>query len=214
MTAIIFDLDGTLLYTIQDLADSMNLVLKEENLPTHPVQAYKLFVGEGIGKLVERALPQEARIPARLARCQKRMNEIYERRWNVTSRLYEGMEELLNALVQKQIRLALFSNKPQEFTQKIVNSYLKKWTFEVALGATTLFPRKPDPQGALHIAATMKLSPGQFLYLGDSGTDMKTAKAAGMFAVGCTWGYRGTSELLSTGAQKIINHPGELLALL
>jgi phosphoglycolate phosphatase len=212
--AVIFDLDGTLLDTIEDLADSMNAALQEEGHAVHAIDAYRYFVGDGIENLVRRALPESARNEESVNRGKAAMETEYNKRWNAKSRPYTGVPELLDELTQRQIPIAILSNKPEPFTLLAINELLSPWTFFPIRGARPDTPRKPDPTGALVVAEELGVEPAKCLYLGDTDTDMKTAVGAGMYALGATWGFRLGEELLRTGAQTLLDEPMELLELL
>ena len=212
--AVIFDLDGTLLDTIEDLADSMNAALQGEGHAVHAIDTYRYFVGDGIENLVRRALPESARDEESVNRGKAAMESEYNKRWNAKSRPYTGVPELLDQLTQRQIPIAILSNKPEPFTLLAVNELLSPWTFFPIRGARPDTPRKPDPTGALVVAEELGVVPGKCLYLGDTDTDMKTAVGAGMYALGATWGFRPGEELLRTGAQILLDEPMELLELL
>jgi len=205
--AAIFDLDGTLLDTLQDLADSMNYVLESQGLPIHEREKYKYFVGNGLYNLVKRTLPPDRREESYIRYCHGLLKEEYAKRWADTTKPYEGIPELLDKFTALKYRLAILSNKPHEFTKLVVEKFLSHWNFEVVFGEREGVPRKPDPAGAIEIAELMGIPANEFLYFGDSGTDMATAKAAGMFAVGVLWGFRGADELLENGADLIIEKP-------
>jgi phosphoglycolate phosphatase len=211
---ILFDLDGTLLDTLEDLADSMNEVLIGLGFPTHSVEAYKFFVGEGVEVLVRRVLPEDHRTPEIIEQSLLRMREVYGRSWRLKTRLYAGVPELLDALSGRRLKLAILSNKVDDFTQIMVADLLASWRFDRVLGARPARPKKPDPAGALEIAKDLQLAPAQFLYLGDTPIDMKTAVAAGMFPIGVLWGFRPAEELRSGGARLLIDHPLDLLPVL
>ena len=212
--AVIFDLDGTLLDTIEDLSDSMNAVLIKEGFPTHDTEAYKYFIGTGVRNLVSSALPEGSRDEALIERCVAGMKKEYSLRWKDKTRPYAGIPELLDSLNRLDIKMAVLSNKPDEFTKLIVSELLSGWKFDVVFGERPTVPRKPDPSSALEISRLMGLNPQDFLYLGDSGTDMATACAAGMYAAGALWGFRKAGEMLAAGAKKLIENPSELLLLL
>ena len=211
---VLFDLDGTLVDSLADLADSMNRVLTRQGLPSHPVQAYRYFVGEGIVKLVQRALPAEARQPDFIDECVREMRQEYASHWADTTRPYPGIAELLDALTARQIEMAILSNKPDELTREVVRTLLPEWHFAAVSGARETIPRKPDPAGALRIADLLHRNPADFLYLGDTNTDMQTARGAGMFAIGALWGFRTAEELKENGAQTLLSVPIELCRLL
>ncbi|MCL5058495.1 MAG: HAD family hydrolase [Actinobacteria bacterium] len=212
--AVLFDLDGTLLDTIQDIAESMNEVLDIYNFPAHPVEAYNYFVGNGVEELARRVLPEGCRDQKTVSACVSALRSEYGRRWLNNTRPYEGVPELLDALVARGSKLSVLSNKPDDFTKIMVAGLLPRWPFEPVLGARPSVPKKPDPAGALEIARQLSLPPEDFLYLGDTGTDMKTAGAAGMYPVGALWGLRTAEELQSNGARIIIKKPVELLDIL
>jgi phosphoglycolate phosphatase len=212
--AVMMDLDGTLLDTLQDLADSMNSTLRDFGFPVHELEEYRYFVGEGMENLVKRSLPDSARTDPLVSRCFEVMRRTYEHNWNVKTRPYPGIPELLDALTARGLKMAVLSNKPHDFTQKAVEGLLPAWRFEAVMGERPPTPRKPDPSSALEIANRLGIEPGRFLYLGDTAIDMKTANAAEMYAVGVLWGFRGAEELIAGGAKKLIAKPAELLELL
>lgn len=206
--AAVFDLDGTLLYTLDDLADSLNETLKEEGLPIHDPDKYRLMVGNGLEMLVVRALPEPMRIPAHVRPILLKFTEKYRGNQVSKTKPYPGIETMLDQLSQRGLRLAVLSNKAHANTQEVVEHFFPG-RFDLVLGMRPEVPPKPDPAGALEIADQLGLKPSSFLYLGDSGVDMKTALASGMYPVGVTWGYRGEEELRRAGAMKIINSPEE-----
>lgn len=210
-SAVIFDLDGTLLDTIEDLADSMNLVLQKHGFPPHDVESYKIFVGDGLRNLVLKAIPDNIVDEAIIESCVASMSKEYGSRWNVKTRPYDGIPELLNTLESMGIKTAILSNKPHSITEMVVAELLPQWSFEVVYGERPSVPRKPDPAAALEISSILGVSSESCLYLGDSGIDMETANAAGMYAVGVLWGFRKADELLAAGAKKLIGKPAELL---
>ena len=212
--AVLFDLDGTLLDTLDDLADATNAALGRLSFPQHPLVAFRYFVGDGMENLVRRALPPEHRIAAMIAECGALVRQEYSARWAVKTRPYAGIPELLDGLVARGMVLAVLSNKPQEFTRLCVSQMLTRWPFQQVVGAQPSLPGKPDPAGAIAISRQMGLAPQQYVYLGDTNTDMQTAVAAGMFPVGATWGFRTPDELLKSGAKLLLEKPTELLDFL
>jgi phosphoglycolate phosphatase len=210
--AIIFDLDGTLLDTLDDLADSMNTVLKGFGFPRHEISAYKYFIGNGIEKLVERALPDSQRDENMLKRATEEMKAVYSRNWAEKTHPYEGILALLDSCVDRGLQMNILSNKPDGPTQKAVSHFFAQWHFEVVWGARPSVPKKPDPSAALEISARLGVSPQDFLYLGDSQVDMLTAVSANMYAVGALWGFREAEELIAAGAQILVDRPSDLLA--
>jgi phosphoglycolate phosphatase len=215
--AIIFDLDGTLLDTLEDIADSANSVLANYGFPTHNLDSYRYFVGNGLVKLMISALPNEKRDRAindgTIEACVEAFGEAYARRWNAKTRPYKGVPEMLDALTARRLKLAVLSNKPDHFTKKCVSELLSPWTFDIVLGQRNGIPRKPDPAGAQEIVEYLKIAPAHMLYLGDTAIDMQTAVAAGILPVGVLWGFRPRHELEDSGAQVLLERPQEILNL-
>ncbi len=212
--AVLFDLDGTLLDTLEDLADSMNATLEILGLPGHPVEAYRRFVGKGVENLVQEAAPAARHDLALRAELLTGMREQYAHHWSNKSRPYPGILELLGALDERGVVKTVFSNKPHDFTVLCVTELLRDWRFDAVYGLLDGVPRKPDPTGALRVAAEVAIPPAEFLYLGDTDIDMKTAIGSGMFPVGALWGFRTGDELLASGAERLVAHPLEVLELL
>jgi phosphoglycolate phosphatase len=142
------------------------------------------------------------------------MREVYALRWNRTTAPYPGVPEMLSELQKRGVPLAVLSNKPHPMTTKVVSAVLPSWKFEVVLGAEAKFARKPDPGGALEIARRLNVEPKRIVYVGDSDTDMRTATAADMRAVGALWGFRDAAELTAAGADVVVRHPSEIVDLL
>jgi phosphoglycolate phosphatase len=212
--AIIFDLDGTLLDTVEDLADSANATLVAFECDPYPVKDYHFFVGDGLLGLVKKILPEEKLTPEIIEQFAVRFKEEYALRWNKKTVPYEGVPAMLDAIKEIGIPTAILSNKPDEFTQRCVNDLLPDWTFNIVLGQTLDFPKKPDPASAWYLAQRLNVHPKRVLYVGDTGTDMQTAKNAGFYPVGVLWGFRPQAELEANGAETLIAKPGELLDLL
>jgi len=213
-SAIIFDLDGTLLDTLRDIANAANTVLAGHGIPTRDIDEYRYFVGDGMRMLIHRALPEGKRSGETMDDLVEEFRRVYVRNWNVTTRPYPGVSDMLDAVSSRPLGLAVLSNKPDNFTKMCVTEFLSAWTFDVVLGSRPEAPRKPDPTTALAIARTLGVVPKQILYLGDSAVDMKTATAAGMFPVGALWGFRSRTELEESGAQALIERPADLVPLL
>lgn len=211
--AVIFDLDGTLLDTLDDLAESMNAVLAGRGLPVHPVWAYRYLVGDGMPTLVRRALPIGHRGPEEAALALEEMRVEYDRRWDAQTRLYDGVGDMLDELTHMGLPLAVLSNKPDDFTHLTVERLLARWSFAAVQGLRDDVPRKPDPAGALGMAAGGGWEPERCLYVGDSSTDMVTARRAGMVAAGVTWGFRDREELWASGAQAVVETPAQVMDL-
>lgn len=213
-SSVVFDLDGTLLDTLEDLGDAVNRVLVDHGFPAHPMDAYRYFVGDGSAVLIERALPESARGSDVYRECLAAFMADYDRSWKVKTRLYDGISEMLDSLTALAIDLAILSNKSHQFTVNCVRDMLSKWRFKAVFGLREDVPRKPDPAGALEISRLLGEAPDRMLYLGDTAIDMQTAVSAGLFPVGASWGFRTREELLENGAKALIDHPRELLHLI
>ena len=212
--AVLFDLDGTLLYTLTDVADAMNKARVHFGFSPHPVDAYKYFIGESVETEAQRALPESARDPEFVRKVAVYSEEIYDKCWGDNTHPYPGIPELLTELPRRGLSLVILSNKNDRFTKVMVEKILPQWRFKIVQGALPDVPLKPDPTMALQIVKKLVIAPEQFLYLGDTSTDMKTAVAAGMFPVGCLWGYRTADELIESGAKVLIDNPLDVLKLL
>ena len=212
--AILFDLDGTLLDTLADIADSMNAVLSSLGFPTHEADEYRYLVGDGVETLSRRALPDGSRSDELVQKCIGLMGVEYSRRWGKATRPYEGIPEFLGLLEARGIKRAVLSNKPDEFTKLMVEHYFRGSSFHAVRGARPSVPKKPDPFAALEIARGLDVLPSRTMFLGDTDTDMRTACNAGMYAVGVLWGFRGAEELLKNGARELVSRPDEVLGLL
>ncbi len=215
--AVIFDLDGTLLDTLDDLANAANGALHSAGYPQHPVSAYRQFVGNGLRMLVRRALPagEADRIgPADFETLVKRTGDNYARDWAVTTRPYPYVPELLQELRRRDLPLAVVTNKPHEWTLRMLKHYFPDEPFLFIQGAMPDLPHKPDPAGALKAARHLGTAPNETVFVGDSNVDMLTAHNAGMVAVGVDWGFRGAKELQESGADRILYTPLGLLAFL
>ena len=192
---VIFDLDGTLLNTIADLAAATNYALTQFGYPTHPTDAYRFFVGNGINKLFERALPEEERTPENVLRIRSKFVPYYNIHNADLSRPYPGIEELLNLLQQHHFQLAVASNKYQAATEKLVAHYFPEIHFTAVFGQREGVNVKPDPTIVFDILKLADVRKEDVLYVGDSGVDMQTAANAGVTACGVTWGFRPRTEL-------------------
>lgn len=210
---VIFDLDGTLLNTIADLATATNQALQHFGYPTHPIEAYRFFVGNGINKLFERALPETERTEANVLRIRSQFIPYYNVHNADFSTPYPGIPEVLHTLQSHGILLAVASNKYQSATEKLIAHYFPTLRFEKVLGQREGIPVKPDPTIVNDILQATGLSATDALYVGDSGVDMQTALHAGVDAVGVTWGFRPRTELEAFQPMAIINRAEELLTL-
>jgi len=213
-SAIIFDLDGTLLDTLEDIAHAANSVLARLGFAAHPIDAYRQFVGEGVRILFERALPEEDRTAEAIEACAAAFSAAYRRHWNVHTHPYAGITDLLAELRTRRLPLAVLSNKPDVFTRDCVVEYFPPGAFQVVFGQREGVPKKPDPAAAHEIAQRLDVRADRVLFVGDTAVDMQTAQAAGMTAVGVLWGFRPLEELQQGGAHAVISQPGELLGML
>lgn len=202
-TTVLFDLDGTLLNTIDDLADSANRVCAAHGWPTYPASRYCYFVGNGIPKLVERFSPEGERTPEKLAATLREFDAQYGAHMFDKTAPYPGMPELLARLHEKGIRMAVYSNKADEFAGEVVARYFDPRLFEIIRGARPGVPTKPDPQGTRALLQALGVDPGRgdVLYVGDSNVDVATAHNAGLPCCGVLWGFRTREELQQAGAE-------------
>lgn len=203
---VIFDLDGTLVNSLEDLGNACNSALERFGYPTHPMDSFRYFVGDGVPMLIHRALPESERSEENIARVKAVFDEIYGRNYNVCTRPYDGITELLEKLKAEGILIAVASNKPDNFTQTIVTGMFGD-TFSYVSGKKEGFEKKPDPQIALHIMEKLGVSPKDVLFAGDSSVDMQTAHNAGCDCIGCVWGFRTLQELTDNKATYIANSP-------
>jgi phosphoglycolate phosphatase len=211
--AVIFDLDGTLVDSLADIAESVNTVLAERGFATHPLSSYRSFVGDGMVMLARRVLPEHLRSDDEtVAAFVRRLKEVYGGRSDRLTAPYDGIADLLDALVEEGIAMAVLSNKPHELTVGLVGRLLGAWTFAPVFGERPAVPRKPDPSAALEIAGKLGLAPKDILYVGDTPTDLATARAAGMPAIAAAWGFRSEAELREAGATRVAHHPSDVLA--
>ena len=212
---IIFDLDGTLINTIDDLGQACNYALSACGFPTHKIEDYPRLVGNGINKLIERALPEEHRNEATVLRVREYFVPFYDEHNCDLTRPYDGIPELLQTLKAAGHTLAVASNKYQAATEKIV-AQLFPGVFDVVLGEREGIPRKPDPQIVYDILSTLntQLSTTNCLYIGDSLVDAATARAANLPFVACTWGFCTKEQLLTVTPDHMVDHPLEILTLI
>lgn len=207
---VIFDLDGTLLDTIGDLADAANSVLAAHGYPEHNERDYMDMVGAGIHELVRAMLPGDGFSDARVHQYVLEMEAAYQSCWAQRTRPYPGITDVLDMLTEAGCGLAILSNKPHVFTDRMVRTFLSPWSFEPVLGASADRPKKPDPGAARMIAAHHGLPPERCFLVGDSEPDIRTARNAGMVSVAVTWGFRTRERLEAETPNYMISHPGEL----
>lgn len=212
----IFDLDGTLLNTIDDLADSCNYILEKNHFPVHPINSYKYFVGNGMTKLIERALPCELKNNSgEVERVKKEFIEYYSTHSTSKTAPYNGVIEMLKTLNSMNIKLAVASNKFIEGTQSLVKKYFYEINFSSVLGQRAHVPMKPNPQIVYDIMNEIGINnKEEILYIGDTGTDMQTAVNSGIKSVGVLWGFRSEEELKEFGAEYIVSKPDEIIKLI
>ncbi len=208
--AVIFDLDGTLVNSVKDIADSMNKVLEHFGYATHDYDAYKTFVGQGLRKMCELAMPQTARNEQQIEQCFQLLMDIYSENCTNKTKPYDGINDMLTNLQDRGIRLAVFSNKVDILTKKVVATTFSDFKFDIVIGSGGNIPRKPATKGVDYICEQMNLNPNEFIYVGDSAVDMQTANQSGIYSVGVLWGYRDMEELLENNANVIIEHPMDL----
>lgn len=209
---IIFDLDGTLLDTIEDISDSVNEVLDNYGFPNHGYDDYKLKIGNGFKNLLEKSLPEDTDIDINEALTL--FIEAYSRRYQNKTKPYNGIIDLLDKLNQIGIKLGINSNKRNDYTNQLANKFFKDIPFIQILGERKGVPKKPNPASALEIASLMGLDPKEILYIGDSKTDLLTAKNADMHSVGVLWGFRSYDELAMYNATYIVNSPQEIVDII
>jgi phosphoglycolate phosphatase len=212
--AFIFDLDGTLIDSLADIAEAVNRALDEHGFPRRPLELFPQFIGEGVHKLVERAVPEDALpdidIPGMMADYQRH----YEDTWRDKTVPYPGVDEVLHALRAKGLITAVLSNKPDRFTKLCCEHFFPGDAFQAVLGAREGVPRKPEPDAGIELAARLGVAPEECTYVGDSGLDMQFAVNTGMFPLGVLWGFRSEEELRENGAGRLVARPEEILSLL
>lgn len=211
---VIFDLDGTLLNTIADLADSTNFALARHGFPVHPTEAYNFFVGNGINKLFERALPEGWKTEENILLIRQSFLEYYSRHNMDRSTPYPGIPELLNTLQERGVQLAVASNKYHEATCKLITHYFPQIRFTEVLGQREGIAPKPDPTIVYDILSVASVDARETLYVGDSGVDMQTAISSGTISCGVTWGFRPRAELESFHPDYIVDQAEEIWKIL
>lgn len=210
--AIIFDLDGTLVYTIEDIGDAANTLFRRHGYPEYTTSDFIQWIGSGAAKFIEQGIGSVID-KDHLKDYVKEFKEIYAGNLTKKSYLYDGVVDMLNELVERKIKIAILSNKPHKLTLGVAAKLLSTWNFEAVFGQRDDVPRKPDPAAAREISQIMDISPENILFVGDSEGDIRTAEAAGMIPVGVSWGY-GKMDLASQNGYSIIDHPKEILKLL
>lgn len=211
--AVLFDLDGTLVNSLEDLADSANYVLKKSGFSTHETEKYKYFVGDGIPKLIERVLPEDKRTKDLTHKMLEAFMNRYRQHYMDKTRPYDGAVELIDVLKNNGYKLAVITNKSHEMATMLTEKLFGD-SFNAIFGKLDGFPAKPDPMLTLKVISDFGLNPENCVFVGDSGIDIVTAKNAGCISIGCVWGFRGKRELRESCADFIVNHPLEILDVL
>ena len=211
--AVIFDLDGTLIDSLEDLANSVNEVLSKNNYKTHEIDKYKYFIGDGAKVLIQRAVEKEIK-EEELEKLHEQFKEVYKNKIDSNTKVYDGIYELLEKLENISYKKSILSNKPDIFTQQCVQKFFEKYNFVNISGQKKHIPKKPDAKAALQIAQEMNKNPNEVYFVGDTKVDMQTAKNAGMVAIGVLWGFRSEAELRENGADFIVQNTQELFDIL
>lgn len=215
MKCAIFDLDGTLVNSINTISYYANLVLKENGIEEIPTERYKHIVGLGAKRLIADSLAERGVSDENIFyRAYNRYMEVYVSDATYLSEVYSGIKELLSEMKKRNMQIAILSNKPEEQVREVVSALFEEGTFDVVMGAVEKFPRKPDPAQALSLAQMLGAIPSECIYFGDTSTDMQTGKNAGFYTVGVTWGFRSREELEANNADFIIDNPKEAYKLI
>jgi len=213
LKAFIFDLDGTLIDSLADIAESINRMLDARGYPRCEREVFKQMVGDGMEKLVERALPEGVRSGELIQTCVEEYRAHYDVLWNAQTRPYPGIVEMLAELKGRGVKLGVISNKAHRFTVPMTEHFFGTDCFDHILGQRNEVPRKPAADGAHEMAAFLGLRTDEMAYVGDSGIDMQFAKNSGMCAVGVRWGFRSEAELRACGADVLLTVPAEVFDL-
>lgn len=212
--AFLFDLDGTLADTLDDIAFSVNHVLRQHGLPVYPASKYRMMVGDGFARLMERALPaQTSQDQAFFKRIKEEASQCYQDNVLRSTKVFPGINTVLQEFTQKGMPFAVLTNKPDHLAKLLVAELFPDFKFFAVAGDLPGKPRKPDPSRALEIAENSGIPPSDWAMVGDSGVDMEMALRAGMLPCGCLWGYRSESELRKSGARYLLGKAEDLLAL-
>ncbi len=211
---VIFDLDGTLLNTIEDLGHAANYALEHNGFATHTIASYRYFVGNGVRRLIERTLPEEARDTATIEKLLRDFKDYYNEHNTDFTKPYDGIPELLELLRDMGIKIAVASNKYQQAVDRIIGHYFPTIDFVAVEGQKEGVNVKPDPSIVFSILSKAKLPKSEVLYVGDSAVDMETARRACVDSVGVTWGFRSQKELVESNALHIVNMPNEIADLI
>ncbi len=211
--AVIFDLDGTLIDSIPDIAGAANKMLRNNRYPEQDVNDYIAWIGHGARQLISKALP-DGLDKNTFEKCLKEFLEIYWSNCTVKTKIYEGIHEVLDDLEKQHIPMSVLTNKPHDLTKIIIDYYFKHRNFYAVYGQRIQYPRKPDPTVALNLASQLGIDTESILFIGDSDTDIKTAIAAGMIPGGVSWGYGSVSSMMTAGSKYMFNIPADIIGLL
>ncbi|MBR2151693.1 MAG: HAD-IA family hydrolase [Clostridia bacterium] len=212
INCIVFDLDGTLLNTLDDLANGVNYTLEKFGYPTHEIEKYKIFVGNGMKNLINRAVPEEIKNTEIEKDILAAFMEYYSAHSTDLTCPYDGVEDMIDALKDRGIKIGMVTNKAHNAAIDIMEKYFSG-KFDYVLGQSEKFPLKPNPASAIFVCETLGCTPENSIFVGDSGVDMKTGADGGFLPVGVLWGFRDKDELISNGAKAVISHPAELLKI-
>jgi len=211
--AVIFDLDGTLVDSIKDIAISMNKVLKKLGFEEHLENDYQNFVGDGALVLVQNAMPKDSSVET-INEALELFKSIYETGIRENSKVYNGIYQMLDEIKNTNLKLAVLSNKPHEFTVEFIEYFFEDYPFVEIHGQKKEVPKKPNPMGAINISKALNIEPNEIIFVGDTPTDINTAKNAGMSSIGVSWGYRSVEELILAKADFIAKDTEHLTQIL
>lgn len=214
ITLAIFDLDGTLINSITDLADATNYALRECGFPEHPVEKYNYFVGDGLNNLILRAIPECHHNDKTITKIKCLFSEYYNEHYSDKTYIYDGIIPLLNSLREKGVKLAVASNKPDKFTKEIIKNLFGTEIFDFVQGNKEGIPHKPDSRIIKEVMSFLNVSDKETVMIGDTNVDIKTGKNVGIRTIGCLWGFRDESELKEAGADYIVATPDEIFDIL
>ena len=209
---VIFDFDGTLAHTLDDIASAVNEVLVQFQFAPQDRDTIRAMIGNGLAVLLQRATGSND--SAIVGAMVDQYRPIYLAEMLNATRLYDGIASMLDGLAEAEVPMSVLSNKPHEFTAPLCDSLLTRWPFVCMEGADDRFAKKPDPEKALHICERMGVSPSECLFVGDSAVDVMTGRNAGMNSIAVTWGYRDRAELTRAEPLRIVNSPDQLGAII
>lgn len=211
--AVLFDLDGTLVDSIADLAASTNAALSEWGFPTHDLEKYKYFVGDGMAKLIERAMPEDKSSSDFYNKVFESFMNHYREHFTDNTKLYDGIESLIKGIKDLDIKMAVVSNKSQEMSERVVKTLLDD-SFQIICGKRDGYPAKPDPTLTLKVMEELGVEPCECVFVGDSGMDMAVAVNAKCHSIGVLWGFRTKDELLDNGGEFIAEIPAHIVEII